>query len=288
LKPTLFLASLALLLFCSSFPAKLSAHPAIEEQVALVNQLIEKDSDNANHFLKRGRLHQAHRDWEAALGDYRRASELNPSMQIARLRLGETLLEAGRPGDARRALDEFLKANADHADALVLRGRVLHRLGETAAAVADYSNAIQQSARPQPDWYLERSRTAAADGRNLDLAIAGLDEGLARLGPLVTLQAMAIDFELRRQGYRAALTRVDDILSRMPRQPQWLVKRAELQAHLGQFEESRASYGAALAAIEALPASRRGTKSVLDLEQQAKHSLSALTNPIDEQHGAKE
>lgn len=288
MSPTRILASFALLLFCYSFLEKLSAHPAIEEQVALVNKLIDREPENASHFLKRGRLHQAHRNWEAALSDYQRAADLDPSLQITRLRFGETLLEAGRPRDARRALDEFLKANADHADALVLRGRVLHRLGETAAAVADYSNAIQQSARPQPDWYLERARAAAANERNLDFAIAGLDEGIARLGPLVTFQSMAIELELGRQSYRGALARVDDILARLPRLPQWLVKRAELQAQLGLFEESRASYGAALAAIDALPASRRGTKSVLDLEQQAKHSLSALTNPIDERHGAKE
>lgn len=285
---TWFFTVPALVLLCWVFPAALNAHPAIDAQVAILNERIEKEPENASLFLKRGQLRQAHREWEAAMDDYRHAAEIDPGLQVARLRLGEAQLNAGRVTDAKRTLDEFLTANADHAEALVLRGRVLQQLGDSDAAVADYSRAIARSARPQPDWYLERARAASADDRNLDRAILGLDEGLVRLGPLVTLQAMAIELELGRHGYEAALARVNDILSRMPLQPQWLVKRAELLARLGRTSESRVSYRTALEVMDALPTSRRNTKLVLDLERQARHSLSAMKPATDLPHSEKE
>lgn len=269
-------------------PATVRAHPAIDAQVAIINELLDREPRNASLFFKRGQLHQGHRVWNAAIDDYTRAAEIDSRLHAARIRLSEVLLEAGRTGAAQRTLEVFLSEHADHVDGLVLRGRVNARLGEFASALADYDRAISRSARPQPDWFLERGRAAAQSDGGLDKAIYGLDEGLARLGPLVTLQALAIELELRRRNHEAALARVDQLLAHMPRQPQWLIKRAELLNELGRPVEARMSFGSALEMIEALPANRRSTKMILELEQQAKRSIGILKSTTILSDGEKE
>jgi tetratricopeptide (TPR) repeat protein len=246
-----------------------AAHPAINEQIERVSGRLAKEPQSASLYFKRGQLHQAHRAWDAAIADYQRAADLDGDLQAARIQLSEVLLEAGRVSEAKQVLDKFLSEAVDHVDGLVLRGRINLRLGDFNSAGADYERAIRLSANAQPDWFLERARALAEVDANLERALAGLDEGLMRLGPLVTLQGLAIELELRRKNHDAALARVDRLLAPMPRQPHWLVKRGELLTRLGRPREARASYETALQVIAALPANRRSAKVVLELAQQA-------------------
>lgn len=285
---TSYFTAPALVLAIWLIPSSLAAHPAIEAQVEIVNERLEQEPRNASLFFKRGQLHQAHRAWNAAIADYERAAELDSGLHAARIRLSEVLLEAGRAGDAKRTLDVFLSEHDDHVDGLVLRSRINSRLSEFALVVADYDRAINRSTRPQPDWFLERARAAAQNDADINKAIEGLDEGLTRLGPLVTLQAMAIELELRRRGYEAALARVDQLLAPMPRQSKWLIKRAELLTLLGRRTEARVSYETALEVIKALPANRRSTKMIIELEKQAKESINMIDSTIQLSNAEKE
>ena len=257
-------------------PVTVAAHPEIEARVEIVTKQIEREPGNAALFIKRGQLHHTHRDWEAALRDFDRAAELDPNAYVIHVRRGETLLEAGRAEDAKQALDKFLGFNGDHAEANVLRARALAQLGAVNEAIADLNRAIARSTRPQPDWFLERARLSATQVDGIDEALRGLEEGMTRLGPLVTLETLAIDLELRRGRHDAAVARIDKLASLMPRKEQWLVRRAEVLADAGRVSEARDSLNAALTAINTLPASRRRTKAVLDLEAQARASLAKL------------
>ena len=257
-------------------PVTVAAHPEIEARVEIVTKQIEREPGNAALFIKRGQLHHTHRDWEAALRDFDRAAEIDPNAYVVHLRRGETLLESGRTEDAKQALDKFFEFNGDHAEANVLRARALAQLGSVNEAIADLDRAIARSTRPQPDWFLERARLSATQFEGIDEALRGLEEGMTRLGPLVTLETLAIDLELRRGRHDAALARIDKLMSRMPRKEQWLVQRAEVLADAGRVSEARDSLNAALTAINTLPASRRRTKTVLDLEAQARASLAKL------------
>src|SRR2546428_756963 len=81
---------------------------------------------------------------------------------------------------------------------LVLPARVLTRLGQHVAAAADFTRAIAHEPDPLPEHYLERAQALAAEGEgHLDEALGGLDEGIQKLGPLVVLELLAIDLELR-------------------------------------------------------------------------------------------
>ena len=184
------------------------------------------------------------------------------------------LLESGRFQRARFTLDRFLSQQPGHYEGLITRARVLARIGLRSNSITDFSEALAKSITPDPDLYIERARVTAADEKRIDEALNGLDEGITRLGPLVTLQLTAIDLEIRRHNHDAALTRLDQVASQSERKEAWLVRRGEILKLAGRQEEARAAFNAALVAIESLPPERRQNRTVTALQLRARAALS--------------
>jgi tetratricopeptide (TPR) repeat protein len=249
-----------------------SAHDGLHEQLAEVSARLRRDPRNASLYLKRGELYRLHREWRRAAADYDRAARLDPRLAAVDFARGRMLFEAGRAREAKSALDRFLRAEPRHAEALATRARVLVRLGRRAEAAQDFTRALALA--PEPDLFVERAAVlAAAGGEHAREALGGLDEGVARLGPLVTLQLPAIELELREGRYDAALARLDTVAARAPRQESWLARRGDILLRAGRTEEARAAYAAALAALETLPAPRRRTRAVAELEAHVRAAL---------------
>jgi tetratricopeptide (TPR) repeat protein len=179
---------------------------------------------------------------------------------------GQLFLQTGAFNQAKDALDHFLAKYPNHAAGLIARGRTKRRLGDTVGALGDYDHAIAAAHAPEPDYYLERAEICASlGGAQIDEAIRGLDEGLARLGQPVSLVLVAIELEVAARRYDAALQRIDAICSRTPRKELWLARRGEVLEKAGRAVEARTAYQAALAAIDELPEQRRRTKMMTDL-----------------------
>ena len=126
---------------------------------------------------------------------------------------------------------------------------------------------------PEPELYLERAQVLGEDKRYVHEALRGLDEGIKRLGPLVTLELAAIEIELRRKNYDAALTRLDLIAAQSERKEMWLVRRGEILKAAGRNEEAHVAFNAALVAIESLPSARRQSRAITALELRARSAL---------------
>jgi tetratricopeptide (TPR) repeat protein len=163
-------------------------------------------------------------------------------------------------------------AKPNHVDALVTRARVLVRQNHWVEAAADYSRAIAQLAKPKPEYYIERAEALVAGGRK-DEALGGIDEGVKRLGPIVTLQLFAINLELSSKSYDAALSRLEQISVQSPRKESWLARRGDILLVAGREDEARNAFKAALAAIEALPQYHRTTKATMELERRVRAAL---------------
>jgi tetratricopeptide (TPR) repeat protein len=250
------------------------AHEGLHEQIAEVTAQIKRDPKNASLYLKRGELNRLHRDWTAAFADYSRAEQLNPRLDEVKFGRGRTYFEADKPRQARIWLDRFLIAKPSHVDALVTRARVLVKLNQHLAATADYSRAIAQLEKPKPEYYIERAQAFVAIGRT-DEALVGIDEGVKRLGPIVTLQLFAIDLELSSKRYDSALSRLELISAQSPRKESWLARRGDILLVAGREDEARKAFTAALAAIEALPPNHRATKATFELERRVRGALGA-------------
>jgi tetratricopeptide (TPR) repeat protein len=253
----------------------LHAHGDLHARIEAISQSIQSNSTNAELFLRRGELFRLHNETELAIADFKRARELNPRLELAALCMGRAWSEAGKPAQAKPLLDEYLTSHPDSAEALLFRARTLAALGQRRLAAVDYSGALAAVSTPLPDIYLERARIQAQEGL-IDEAIAGLDAGTARIGPVAPLELLAIEFELSRKRYDAALHRLDAQILRAPRKEFLLCRRGAILEQAGRLGEARASYQAAAGALETLPPERQATGAVGELARQIRAALARL------------
>ena len=250
-----------------------NAHEGLHEQIVAITAKIKRDPKNASLYLQRGELHRLHRDWGRASADYDRAQRLQPSLTIVDLARGKMLFESRRYQSAKMVLDRFLQRQPDHYDGLVTRARVLASTNARFESAHDFTRAIAIATTPEPELYLERATVLAGEKSYVEEALRGLDEGIEKLGPVVTLQLAAIDIELSRKNYDAALARLDSIINQSQRKETWLVRRGEILRAAGRNDEARAAFTAALEAIQSLPPARRQTRAVTALELRAQSAL---------------
>jgi len=265
-----FTGVVILLALLSSFA---HAHEGLHEQIEAVTAKIRRDPKNASLYLQRGELHRLHRDWRRATADYDRAARLQPGLTIVDLARGKMLYESHKLQQAKLVLDRFLHEQPHHVEGFITRARVLARMGDRVAAARDFTQALTLAPTPEPELYLERAQVLAEEEHHIEDALRGLDEGIHRLGPIVTLQLLAIDLESRRRNYDAALSRLDSIAAQSERKEMWLVRRGEILRNAGRIEEAHATFKAALVAIESLPPDRRQNRSVTALELRARSGL---------------
>lgn len=270
--------ALAVVLMAGARPGL--AHEAIDRQIQDVSRRIKEEPGNAALYLRRGELYRADRDWAAALADYQSARNLDASLAAVDLCLARMHLDAGQPEEARRSADRFLARQPNHIQALLTRARALVNLGERLRAADDFTRAIElcrAPERPLPEYYLERAQALADEGgERVDEALRGLDEGIARLGPVITLELSAIELQLETKRYDGALRRVDAILARWPRKELWLEKRGEILEEAGRVSDALQAFAAAGKALESLPPHRRRAKAFSEIEVRVDAALVRL------------
>jgi tetratricopeptide (TPR) repeat protein len=266
-----------------------AAHDDLRNQIAALTREIASERGNAGLYLRRGELHRLCRDVPAALADYASARRLDPGLAAADLGAGRALVEAKRPADAKRFLERFVRARPDDPEGRLELARALVGLRSTNAADDQYAQAIALAPRPSPDVYFERARFLRAAGR-LPAAIRALDDGIARVGPLASLEELAVDLEISRKNYDGALARLDRTFPPTNgRQETRLARRGEILAAAGRSVEARETFQQAQRSIESLPPRLRQTRAIQKLEGRVRSSLESLrvAGPEKEKADAK-
>jgi len=255
-------------------PLDLWAHGDLHEQIRQVTEELARDPKNAELYFKRGELHRAHQEWDEAQADYDRAISLDPGLFPVDFARGRMFLEAGWPSSARVSLDRFLRRQTNHVEGLTARARALVKLQLRLDAVRDYTTAIKYAPTGRPELYIERAQALAGEGQaHFAEALRGLDEGMQKMGSLVTLQLHAIDLELKRKNVDAALERLDKIAAQSPRKEMWLARRGEILQQAGRKEEADKAYRGALDAMATLPPARRNVPAMVELEKRIQAAL---------------
>ena len=153
-------------------------------------------------------------------------------------------------------------------------------LGEHVAAAADYTRAIaliREPEKPRPAYYIDRARVLVAAGdEHVDTAIRGLEQGMLRLGPIITIELCALDIEVGRKRYDAALERLEGLASRAARPARWWARRGDIFEAAGRNAEARDAYLRALKEMEATPEHRRRTRQALKLRTDVHEALHRL------------
>jgi LPXTG-motif cell wall-anchored protein len=258
-------------------PAVALAHGAVPERIRDLDEELAREPRDAGKLAQRGSLHMLNDNPEAASADFEAAYAIDPELDDIAYQLASALLMVGNHRRVVKLLDAVLLREPNHLDARVVRARALVALGERAKAIEDYDHVLAQSQSPAPHYYRERAQAIAAQGpSHVDAALASLEDGMKRLGPIVTLVEPAIDLEVGRGSYRAALALVDRLPAELRDTPQWRAARAGFLAQAGDLEEAERVYREALSAIEAMPERHRATDAVVAHKTRIERELAAL------------
>ena len=273
------LAILAVVLFVALLTPDLArAHGSLGPAIAEVSRRIEAAPTDAALRLERAQLYRL--DGEALLAghDLDEAGRLLPGSKAVDLVRAAMLRDEGRLMAAERLLTTLVARAPDLGEAHAQRAEVLEALGRESEAVEALDSAIVHTRHPSPDPYLERARLVAAEGpMALDRALAGLDAGLAALGPVPALEERAAALEAAAGRLDAARARIDRLLIMTPGRAELHILHGDLFASAGRDVEAWADYSKALVLLEALPASRRNAPAMMALALRARRALDRST-----------
>jgi len=250
----------------------------VAEALEIINRQISANPRDGRLFVQRSRLLVLARKFDQALADLDQANRLTPVPEIERER-AQVYLSAGWSETGVEHASRHLAKFPDDAEAYVIRARMRVKLGQRAAAGSDFTEAIRRMKEPPLALYLEHaSALTTEDGAYLTEALATLEQGLKRLGPIVTLETAALEVELQQKRYDAALARVERLQKKAARPETWLARRGDILARAGRLEQAREAYQQALTAIEKLPPSQRARPNTKELEKQLQ---ALLERPVD-------
>jgi tetratricopeptide (TPR) repeat protein len=255
----------ALLILCLT-AGNAAAHGLLHEQLAGLTRSIGRDPGNAALYLKRGEVHRLHRDWQAAQADLADARRLAPGAADVDLAEARLAADRGSLADAEAAAGRYLAARPDSEVALALRADVRERMGSYAAAAADYAGAIRIAAEPRVEYHLGHAQVLARSGDDA-AALAAIDAGLARLGPLAVLEHWAIEHLVAARRWDEALARLDRTLGNAPRKETGLTRRAEILALAGRQDGAAVAFDEARVEWGRLPERVRMTRAMTDLQR---------------------
>ncbi|MBI3871308.1 MAG: hypothetical protein HY299_22480 [Verrucomicrobia bacterium] len=261
----------------------ISAGPALghgdtHAMIVAVTQELQQRPRDPDLYYRRAELYRRHGDFDHAWTDLETAQKFGTNMPILDLSRGLLLSDVKWPSSAKIYLDRFLAREPKHVPGLAARARVQLQLTNRDAAARDFTLAILHSENPQPELYIERAQALGAeDAAGMKAALQGLDEGLKRLGPIITLQLHAIDLELRLNQTNAAVARLDGIIAQSPRKETWCARKGEILQAAGRGMEAKAAYSEALTHLAKLPPARRNAPAIRELETRIQAAMTALS-----------
>jgi predicted Zn-dependent protease len=253
------------------------AHGDLHGQITRVTEQIEKEPGNADLFLQRGELRRLHSEFPEASADFEKAAVLRPDWPQVALARSRLALSTGQFEASAAELDRLLPKHPEYPEGWLLRARTRARLGKHLDAASDYTEIVQRVERPEPDIFLERATALAAAGEaHFADALNGLEDGLTKLGPVMTLELAALDLQLRMKRFDDAIRRVDRLAANAKRQEAWLARRGDILARAGRAKDARAAFQEALKAIDSLPPHHQATQATMDLKHRITTSIGAL------------
>jgi tetratricopeptide (TPR) repeat protein len=253
--------------------APLGAHPGLDWLQREVDERVADHPADPAVYLDRARVYELAQEWPEALRALAQAAAHGADRDEVEAARGRVLLHAGRPERARREFDRVLRRRPDAHGLRLERARAWVKLGNLAAADADFAQAIARMPSPTPEHVLERRDALLARGKRA-AAIRALDAGMDRIGTVPTLQLAALDLEVALGRHAEALRRIDTLLAQSPRQATWVARRGDIFDQAGRHAEARAEYVRALGLLEGRPRHRRG-KPLRELEDRLRAALTA-------------
>lgn len=264
--------------FCVlAMPLALAEDDVLEALEAVNRQLAAAPKDPAL-LVQRSHLYTLKAQYDLAVADLNQADQIGglPTLQYEKAKL---FLTAGWNETGLEHANRYVAANPNDYQGYLVRARLLAKLDRLSESANDYFKVMEKNRETPLDIFIEGAKAVTTeDGAHLSQALKMLDEGITRIGPVVTLQSAALEAELRQNNWDAALARVDKITQQMPRKDNWLAKHGDILVKAGRYDEARKAYQSALDAIQKLGPNQRRHPGTIDLEKQLKELILSTTD----------
>ena len=221
-----------LLLLIATLPlANTLAHGSLHEAIQRKSQQIKENPQDAMLLFERGILYQEHGDIGLALGDFQKVLELEPAYDVCHLPLAQLYRDTGALEQAIMHINYFIKQEPGNPFGYETRASVYRMMGAPLQMVADLRQMItlknDNAIRPEDYFQLADGILMAHPGQYAP-AIEALEEGLQRLGDIISIQSRLIDLEIAGQRYSSALNHIEQAMKPLARKDRWIAKKAEV------------------------------------------------------------
>ena len=247
------------------------AHPDISVLEDAAAEEAARHPDDPAILMQQALAQQVAGQWDAALASLAHAAEHGADADEVGAARGRVYLAAGWPRMAKLELDRVLARHPDRLPLVYDRGQAWLQLGNAEEAARDFGRAVAGLPEPRPEQVFAHRDALLWLGRRAD-AVAALDAGIARLGPVASLELAAVDLEEELGRHADALRRLDLLLGQNPQNEAWVARRGDILARAGRSGEAHAAFAHALALIESRPGDRRGER-VEALERRLRAAL---------------
>lgn len=274
IQKTIFL-SLFLFLFLPTF---LSAHGDLDLQIERISKRIEKDSGEANLYIKRGQLYNKHKEPEKAKEDYLFARNLDSSLLITDLLLAQMFADHNEANAALPYINLFLDYHPNHSIALITRAKIYQQLKQSNLCQKDLENAMTQIKEPTPTHFVSISDAVLlTDHSNIIEAMSWLKKGEERFGFDIVLKSKEVDLYVKSEQYENAILTIDKIMEHFPRKEKWLFQKAKIYEESSKVDLAKIYFEATLDAINKLPKRLQMTSKIIELEVYSLEQINTLS-----------
>lgn len=247
------------------------------EELELADFHLAERPDAPALWYLRGTLSIRHGDWQRAISDAEKAEQLAPGKFPTRAVVARAFAETGKRGEALELLETEIARQPQQPEARRVRARLRAASGEHDLAISDYRVVMANEFSPGSESFLEVIDCL----RTLDLlaeasALAG--SAIGKLGNDPSLLTKALEIDVARGDFGAALLRVASLEKISPCPEFWMAERARLLATAGRAADSRAAWIALRDRISVMPNLERGAAARSTIHQQAQDAIRSLSN----------
>ena len=261
--------------------ARVDADAGVSQRIQSLSLRIEQNPEHQALRLQRALAYLEDNQPDRALFDIQLAETLGDPIAAAYTH-GVLLHRQQNYAAALPYFDRYLQAYPDHWGALDYRARLLRDIGQNRLALADYEALLRLNRNRDPGYYVAAARLMASlPERGVNEALALLDNRMAQIGIITTLQRYAIDLEKQRGNYTAAITRMATLDEKLRATPQWQLDTAELHLQAARPHEALLYLAVAreqLQSSRATAVQQALWKRAHQLQQEAERAVLNLTD----------
>lgn len=228
-------------------PEQAAAHLDAQTKIEWLTNQLSFQPTKSKYYVSRAFEYAHLNHIELALSDLEMALSLSSMLDVA-LPMGIIYYMDGQFDKSLQWLNWILKRDPDFIPALNHRALVFKALGYNSRAVTDFRQILKLQRHPNPGLYIATANTLLESeswGESLISAITIIDEGLALLGNVPSLQQKAIELELRRGNYGNAIQRLETLKQHSLHSPEWHLQMAELLHKNGDIQRAHSFYDSA-------------------------------------------